>query len=442
VSGQLQEFDAVIVGAGPAGLFAALEITRTKPGARVCIVERGKSLSERKEQERLGQRPRDWLSGFGGAGFFIGGRLSLDMESLACRPANVSRHEATEIAGYVGGLLRAWGVGGRMLDSPPPALAKIAARAATFGLTWRLNYPARHLSPEERMTSLDHLRDELHRAGAMMADGAHVDEIVPGKTGWTVTAHKGASILRLTATCLLLAPGRQGAEWLANVVRGLGGSAIEAPSIGVRLEAASQALAPLTNLTPDPRLSAPIDSSEFRTYAFVTGGSVTVAGTPGHARITVRPGGSRPTGQTSFAVLRTLPEEAGGGHGVQRFPTPAHARLDQVLPIGAAVSPPDASVPTADIPAGSVQSHWPEQYWQGLDEFLGRMENLAPGIRSPATLVYSPSVENQWAYALDASGETEVAGLYLAGDGGAISQGAMAAAISGVVAGRKIGSRL
>ena len=209
-------------------------------------------------------------------------------------------------------------------------------------------------------------------------------------------------------------------------------------SVGIRLETKSAILAPLTDLTPDPRLSMQTQSGMFRTYAFAKDGTVSITNDDGLSRITVKPQEGSRTGNTSFALL-WQPETPPAIGNESRSPGASH--LDDVRPGLIKNAHLKHLVPktlTGLIPTTEVHTHWPNTFWKYFDAFLQQMEGLAPGILSPSTVIYSPAIEPRWSYQVDETGLTDVPGLSLAGDGAGISQGAMAAAVSGVAAGRGI----
>jgi hypothetical protein len=210
----------------------------------------------------------------------------------------------------------------------------------------------------------------------------------------------------------------------------------------VRIEAPSQAFLGLTDLTPDPRLFLERESGLFRTYAFVTGGRIVVEDGP-QARIGVKPGGGR-SETTSFSLL-WQPVHSGLGPPVQRrqpLTSPLSYLCGGLRPhLGKTSEIGKGASDTAQATAADLREHWPPEYWEGLEDFLRRLERLGADLRAQKSYVHSPAIERQWTYALDASGRAQYPGLFLAGDGAGVSQGAMAAAISGVAAGQTLGER-
>jgi hypothetical protein len=338
-------------------------------------------------------------------------------------------------------LLDGWGAVKGIIDHPPPELERAAQQAARAGLTWRLNYPARHLSAVERAACLASIQDELSAAGVHVRASTRAIGIRRQDGVWLVDISTGSDTSVLAAPFLLLAPGRVEAAWLSREVKKSGGYTDPQPSFGVRLEMPSSVLAGLTDLTPDPRLFLEVDSGDFRTYAFVRGGSIAVSADD-PPRITVRPAGDNPGRNISFAIL--WQPSVGVSVDSDAGREPATCRLDQLRTQvhEASVVPADGLATAFPSQPGDVFRHWPEAYWHGFDIFLSRLEDLASSIRGRETIVYSPAIERQWIYRIDSSGATDVPGLYLAGDGAGVSQGAMAAAISGLAAGRGIAGRL
>lgn len=424
-------YDVAIVGAGPAGLFGCHEITRLRPETKVVLIDRGPDLEERVAAGPEGRKATNWLSGFGGAGFFIGGRMSFDLDTATGSPTTVPPQRGAQVAADVDRLLTGWGAEAEVQADAPAPLLEAAGRAAATGLTWHLNYPARHLSPRERLSTLTGLRRDMGPSVEIRIRST-VEAINRADDGWAIETvdEDGRKLCR--AHAVLMAPGRAGAEWLARILRKAGASVAEELSVGIRVEARVGTLAPLTDLTPDPRLSLALASGRLRTYAFAVGGRVSVTSDT-IPRVTVRPGGVASSPNSSFALLWQASTEL-----PHRRRDPGAARLADVGLDAHGECGNDPPARTLDLPWSDIKGHWPDDFWYGMDDFIHRMDSLAPGIASGRTLAYSPAIETVWTYRLGESGETELPALYLAGDGAGISQGAMAAAISGVMAGRTI----
>src|SRR5262249_5423414 len=150
-------YDAVIVGAGAAGLFAAYELLRRRPGARALLVDAGRSLDERQSYTTAG------LGGSGGAGVDLGGRLypgPAPLPVLASASAPGEMVPVLEGAAYlarareVDGIFRAFGATAEVREGPSEQLAQAVEEARAAGLEYIVSYPARLLGVEERRAVL------------------------------------------------------------------------------------------------------------------------------------------------------------------------------------------------------------------------------------------------------------------------------------------------
>lgn len=368
--------------------------------------------------------------------------MALAMETAMGRPSNVPMGAASQLATYTNDLLSRWGADGPVQTLPSRALQEASIAAAAVGLTWHANYPSRHLSPEERFRCLAALQSLFDAHNVTRSWGTEAMEIENNGRTWSVAVGRDGDHLRLHARTLLLAPGRAGAEWLAGVARSVGLETGADVSVGVRVETPSDVLAPLTDLTPDPRLSLDLETGRFRTYAFAVAGRVVATDVRGAGRITVRPAEGHPTGNTSFAVLW---QPGTGGDESLKARRPSRSLLNHVMDQSVWRSPPGEHLPmeaSLHVPCTDVRAHWSLQYWAGFSNLISSLASLAPGIASSSAVVYSPVIERLWTYGIDGDGRTRAPGLFLAGDGAGVSQGAMAAAVSGVVAGRAVAASL
>lgn len=454
--------DLLIVGSGAAGLLAAHETLRRRPGTRVVIVDAGLSLRERPEATQ------SQMVGFGGAGLYLGGRLYLGPATIPVPPAVSAPPEFRAVlegveyakhAGAVDALFSELGATARVRPAPEGALADAVEAARAAGLEYVTSYPARIMERDERLTVMRHMRERLEAWGAVFAFGTRVESVTRTDDGFAaqVRALDGgpaAMTHTLSARALILAPGRYGAEWLVATARELGVAVAPMPTaFGIRLEFDAEGYAALTSVNPDPRLqlALPAVDALIKTYATCPGGLVApvrrygalvASGVPlpldrrgptTTFAALLQPGaiGAEGAWKGTDALVRTINAESPDALIVQRL-----GDIRRTRPTSAASLRGNAVQPScAQAVPGALHERYPGSYWQALDALLARVSRLVPEVAWEDALAYGPAEERFWRFPTDDTLQTNVPGIFVAGDGPGQSQGVIQAGVAGTLAG-------
>jgi uncharacterized FAD-dependent dehydrogenase len=455
--------DVLIVGAGIAGILAAHQVLRERPGSSVLIVDKGLTLDERREQTA------SRLEGFGGAGLYLGGRLFVGPTTIPVLPPVMPPASMRPVlqgddylarAAEVNQFFTELGITAPVRATPEGALAESIARAAGAGLDYLTSYPSRVPTVEERFAVLARIEEMLRADGARFAFTTQAETIERTADGFLAqvapvsgVASEQTKPATVRARALVLAPGRYGAEWLVRIAGELGAEVASLPgAYGVRIEVPAAAYDPLTNVYPDPRLQRQLPGDAvIKTYATCPGGLVLPAtrygrlvasGAPrfGAQRgpnttvaILVQPGvvGAAERWRGGEALAEELNADTSGRLLVQRLGDirTRHPTTAADLAANAVQSS------CADALPGSFYDALPAAYWEAFDDFLSRLETLAPGVDASATLVYAPAEERFWHFPTNERLETNVPGLLVAGDATGQTQGVIQAGIAGMLAG-------
>ncbi len=240
-------YDVIIVGAGPAGIFAALELTRSGAGS-VLIVEKGHAISKRRcparETACVGCRTCDIMTGWGGAGAFSDGKLTLTTEVGGWLPDYLGEAELTALIDYCDDLWIEFGATTRTHGPDAEQAARLEQEAARAGLRL-VPMTIRHLGTDRSPQVLDAMRVQLEQRGVDVRTDIAAARIVA--SDGRVTAVELADGSTVEAGAVIAAPGREGADWLAAQARELGiPLSNNAVDIGVRVECPASVMEHLT----------------------------------------------------------------------------------------------------------------------------------------------------------------------------------------------------
>ena len=453
-------YDVIVVGAGPAGIFAALELVKLGVG-RVLVLEKGRRIEERvcpAHQRGCIHCPTCAITtGWGGAGAFSDGKLTLSAEVGGWLGDYVGSERLAGLLRYADGLWLEYGAT-REVHGPDAATAeRLVAEARQAGMRL-VPMHVRHLGTERSPAVLSAMRASLEAAGVTIRTGTAVSslEVVDG----AVSGVRLADGTFVAADAVIVAPGREGAQWLTSQARALGIElANNAVDIGVRVECSAEVMERLTEPLYEAKLlyRTPTFGDDVRTFCMNPYGEVTIESYGDVVTVNGHSFADKRTAATNFAVLVS-----------QRFTEPFHepivygesiARLANLLGDGILVqrlgdlaagrrSTPQRiaegrvrpTMPTAA--PGDLSSVLPYRHLTGILEFLTAMDALVPGVAGPETLLYGVEVKFYSSrLTLDGDLMTPVSGLFAAGDGAGVTRGLMQSSASGVVAARAAASR-
>jgi len=455
-----KRYDVIIVGGGPAAIFAALELSQASE-LDILLIEKGRYIDNRNCPSRdtgspcLPCSPCNLVCGLGGAGAFSDGKLTLSSAVGGRLPSYLGEKETEALIRYVdevylkfGAPSKLYGVG-REVDA-------LRTRAKRAGLKL-VAVPIRHLGTENCRSVLkamwDYLSPHIESRLETMASSIIVEE---GKVKG-VRTEAGESF---DCQYLILAPGREGSDWLAQEASRLELTMdINPIDVGVRVEVPAAIMEELTSVLYESKLEFQSKSFDdrVRTFCMCPGGEVIMETTGGSDPVITVNGHSyaeRKTNNTNFALLVSttftkpfhqpiaygkylarLANILSGGVLVQRFgdlmqgrrSTPARIESGGVQPT------------LTDATPGDLSFALPYRYLTGIVEMLQAMDKLAPGVGSPHTLLYGIEVKFYSSRPqLSPTLESEISNLFAIGDGAGISRGLIQASASGVIAAREI----
>ncbi len=452
------QYDVLIIGAGPAGMFTALELIHLDPPLSIALVEKG--------PVRRSDAPGSVTSGWGGAGAFSDGKLTLSPSVGGELQDFISSEQFDELMDYVDALYIQFGgdpdrIFGGISDESEELQRK--ALAANLDL---VTYKIRHLGTEKSHAIVEHIRTHLEEHQVDIFVNTKAETVETRSNGFDVTVTSRAPdgtpsrTQELHSAKVILAPGREGAEWFVKETKRLGLTMRNrGVDVGVRVEVRAETLKHITELLYE--LKAVYYSKTFddkvRTFCMCPYGFVAVENYRGLLTVNGHSYANRTSNNTNFALLvtetftepfddplkygqsvsqlanllgKTVLVQRLGDLQAGRRSTPGRIERGLVSPTLKTATPGDLSLVL------------PYRQMVDILEMLDAMESIAPGIASKHTLLYGVEIKFYSSHVETRDGfETLIDGLYAIGDGAGITRGLLQASMCGIIAARHIAGK-
>jgi len=445
------DYQAIIVGAGPAGIFSALTLADQgiKP---ILLLELGKDLSERQRRHS-----NDMLCGWGGAGAYSDGKLTLSPEVGGLLGEYLEPGSLNQILQTADEIWVKHGAPEVVFGEPSPKLEDLADRARLANLDL-IPSRIRHIGTENCRKVLDRLRLSLvdrveTRTCCAVKSLLAEDGCIRG-----VQLANGETIF---SRFVVAAPGRSGASWMKKEAESLGLKTRASPvDIGVRVELPAPVLKEITDIIYESKLiyySKTFDE-KVRTFCMNPYGEVVIEKTKEVVTVNGHSYAYKKSENTNFAILVSsaftepfddpiayglyiarLANLLGNGPIVQRLGDLLAGRRSTPERIHRCLTRPTL----AEATPGDLSFVFPYRHLQSIIEMLQALEKLAPGVYSRHTLLYGVEVKF-YSNRIELSSELEtgVKNLFAIGDGAGITRGLIQASASGILAARTIAQRL
>ncbi len=458
--------DVIIVGAGPAGIFTALEMVKKGSDKKILIVEKGQAVENRrcpkhKTEQCVNCKPYCHITtGFSGAGAFSDGKLSLSSEVGGDLPTLIGDDVAQDTIDYADKIYLEFGADEHVEGIGNSEEVKdIRKRAIQAGLKL-VDCPIRHMGTEKAQQIYYGIEQYLLNNGVEMLFGYEcTDLILEGNECKGVYITDGKNNLEVFAEHTVVATGRRGADWLEkicaehNIAHQPG-----TVDIGVRVEVRNEVIEKVNEVLYESKLIGypkPF-KNKVRTFCQNPGGFVSqenydndLAVVNGHSYKELK------SNNTNLAILCShnfsepfnqpiayaqkvgeLTNMLGAGHIlVQRFGDILDGK--RTWPKELAQSNLKPTLP--DAVAGDITAAMPYRAMMNIINFIQAVDHVVPGFASTETLLYSPELKfysNR--VKMDKDFNTNVKGLHCLGDSSGWTRGLMMASVMGVLMGRKL----
>lgn len=460
--------DVVIVGAGPAGIFTALEMIKKGSKKKIVIVEKGKAIESRrcpknKTQECVNCKPYCHITtGFSGAGAFSDGKLSLSYEVGGSLPDLIGADFAQETIDYTDKIYLEFGADEHIegLDGGEE-VKEIRRRAIKAGLKL-VDCPIRHMGTERAHAIYLAIEKYLQSKGVeTYFEYECVAPIIENGAckGVSIVSANGNTSMEIFADETVIATGRRGADWLERVCEKYGVEhAASTVDIGVRVEVRNEVMDTVNKVLYESKLIGyPLPfKNKVRTFCQNPGGFVSqenydnnLAVVNGHSYKDLK------TENTNLSILCShnfsypfnqpiayaqkigeLTNMLGAGHIlVQRYGDILSGKRTWQKELAYSNLRPTLK----DAVAGDITAAMPYRTMVNIINFIEAVDHVVPGFAATETLLYSPELKfysNR--IKMDADFNTNVKGLHCLGDSSGWTRGLMMASVMGVLMGRKL----
>lgn len=460
----MQNYDVIIIGAGPSGIFCAYELIKENKDLKILMVEKGRRIEKRMCPKRttkqcIGCHPCSITTGFAGAGAFSDGKLSLSPDVGGTLPDILGYDKAVALIKESDDIYLKFGADTNVYGIDKEAEIREIRRRSINANLKLIECPIRHLGTEEGYKIYTRLQEHLLASGVEILFNTMVEDIIieDNKVKGIITS-KGETY---SANEIVSAIGREGSDWFSHICKGHGiETKVGTVDIGVRVEVRDEVMEFLNKNLYEAKLVyyTPTFDDKVRTFCTNPSGEVAteyyennLAVVNGHAYKSKE----FKTRNTNFAILVSK-------NFTKPFNTPIEygkhiAQLSNMLCGGKILVQTFGDfqrgrrtteerlcrnnlIPTLkDAVPGDLSLVFPHRIMVDIKEMLLALDKVTPGIASDETLLYGVEVKfysNK--VVVNTDFETSVEGLRAVGDGAGITRGLQQASANGISVARSI----
>ena len=458
--------DVVIIGAGPAGIFTALEMIKKNSRKKIIMVEKGKAIENRHCPKAttgkcMNCKPYCHITtGFSGAGAFSDGKLSLSYEVGGDLPTLIGEEKAQETIDYCDQIYLEFGADTHVEGIGDPEKTKVIRKNAIKAGLKLVDCPIRHMGTEKAHDIYGAIQKYLMDHGVEILFGVECRNLIieNGVCSGVILSENGME-KELYAEDTVVATGRRGADWLESICTEHHVEHVASTvDIGVRVEVRNEIMEEVNEVLYESKLigyPAPF-KNKVRTFCQNPGGFVSqenydndLAVVNGHSFK------DKKSENTNLAILCShnfsvpfnqpiayaqkvgeLTNMLGDGHIlVQRFGD----ILDGKRTWAKELAQSNVRPTLPDAVAGDITAAMPYRAMINIINFIQAVDQVVPGFASYETLLYSPELKfysNR--VKMDTDFNTNVKGLHCLGDSSGWTRGLMMASAMGTLMGRKL----
>ena len=465
----MSNYDVVIVGAGPAGIFAAYELSKKNKDLKVALVDKGLDIYKRRcpilehkikkcpvIKDHVGCMPACSITnGFGGAGAYSDGKFNITHEFGGWMTDYLSNGVVEDLISYVDEINLEHGATTDITDPTTDKVREIEKRGYAVGLKL-LRAKVRHLGTEQNLEILKSIYEAMKDRVDYHFKTEVKDVIVEDNEVKGLLLANGET---MKANQVFLAPGRDGSVWLKDVMKGQNIPMKNLQvDIGVRVETSDIVMQEINeHLYEGKFVYRTSVGTVVRTFCSNPSGHVVVenhSGTMlanGHAYKDPKLGSKN----TNFALLVShtfeepfdQPNEfahevshlanklSNGSIIVQKYGDILRGRRTTAKRLKEGFVEPTLK----EAVPGDLGLVLPYNTMKSLIEMTEALDHVTPGIAAEHTLFYG--VEAKFYSArpeIDDKFETKVKGLFVGGDGAGVTRGLAQAGASGIWVARQI----
>ena len=460
----LKNYDVIIIGAGPSGIFCAYELIKEKPDMKILMVEKGRPIEKRICPKRttkvcVGCKPCSITTGFAGAGAFSDGKLSLSPDVGGTLPDILGYDKATELIKESDDIYLKFGADKNVYGVDKQREIQEIRRKAIGANLKLIECPIRHLGTEEGYKIYTRLQEHLLAQGIHMKFNTMVQDILMENGAAVGIVTDGGETFY--AKEIVSAIGREGSDWFSHICKQHGiETEVGTVDIGVRVEVRDEVMEFLNENLYEAKLVyyTPTFDDKVRTFCTNPSGEVAteyyengLAVVNGHAYKSQE----FKTNNTNFALLVSK-------NFTKPFKTPIEygkhiAQLSNMLCDGKILVQTFGDfqrgrrtteerlcrnnlIPTLkDAVPGDLSLVLPHRIMVDIKEMILALDKVTPGIASDETLLYGVEVKfysNK--VVVNRDFETSIPGLRAIGDGASVTRGLQQASANGISVARSI----